>query len=68
MTTHKNIQNDFISKHCSSRQTITVTVFGVFKVEKIMLFRTMCKKGSYKTHIKANCHLNCQFIKLENFG
>ena len=28
----------------------------------------MCKKGSYKTHIKANHHLNCQFIKLENFG
>ena len=28
----------------------------------------MCKKGSYKTHIKANYHLNCQFIKLENFG
>ena len=26
----------------------------------------MCRKGSYKTHIKANCHLNCQFIKLEN--
>ena len=25
----------------------------------------MCKKGSHKTHIKTNCHLNCQFIKLE---
>ncbi len=28
----------------------------------------MCKKGSYKTHIKANYHINGQFIKLENFG
>ncbi len=27
----------------------------------------MCKTGSYKTHIKANYHLNCRFIKLENF-
>ena len=32
------------------------------------MFIELCvKKGSYKTHIKANCHLNCQFIKLENF-
>ena len=27
----------------------------------------MCKKGSNKTHIKANYHLNSQFIKLEKF-